>query len=159
MKNFVFVDMDGTLSNDNHRHQHMLDGDWDAYHEASYLDPVVEGTMELLEALHWDVMNICILTSRPEKYMGTTRDWLSSKAALLPVHSILMRPEGDWSASGASKTSCLINFFGDIEKARLQTAFILDDRDTVVDYLRGEGFTVFQAHRTIKEFVEGDTKR
>lgn len=159
MIRYAWFDMDGTLSDDAHRHNHMLTGNWDKYHELSKNDPPIEAVGEVMQSLRSSGMNVGILTSRPMSYRQSTQVWLTKHFPFVTITALLMRPQGDWRPSGESKVSELDKFFRSREIALKRTCCIFDDRDSVAASLREAGFTVFDVHRTVPEYVAGDKHR
>jgi hypothetical protein len=85
-----------------------------------------------------------LLTGRNEKYRQLTEEWLDSTNLHYYVHMLLMRPDNDWSHDHEMKIALLEKEFGSKEVVLQKVAFVVDDRDSVVEGLRNYGLTVLQ---------------
>ena len=140
----VVFDIDGTLANCAHRTELARAKQWDAFHEASIFDAVYPDTYKLMGILGTH-HNVLCLTGRPEKYRAITMNWLLANS-LFP-DEIIMRPDDDWTQDGELKVRLLSERYGSLEGALAEVAFILEDRDRVVEALRNAGFNVWQVRQ------------
>lgn len=151
-RDIVIVDIDGTLSDPTHRLHHVkCDGDciskkdcknhhkrWDLFHAEVDKDPPKPIIIDLVRHLslrHW----IIIVTGRsPEHGCGIkTEDWLQEHLAI-PYEHLFMRAAGDYKPDYEHKKEILDM----LPKHRI--AFVLDDRQQVVDMWRDNGLTCLQ---------------
>ena len=80
VKDLVIVDLDGTLSDPEHR-RHLVNGpkggrDWKQFLELAIEDPVKPFTRSVVESLVDKGFEIQILSGRHRKYLGDSEDWL-----------------------------------------------------------------------------------
>lgn len=78
MTRLALFDLDGTLSDDRHRVQHVLDGDWKTYFEPERVgaDTVLDEGMALVKKYQRAGYVIGYLTARRHVLRQTTEDWL-----------------------------------------------------------------------------------
>jgi len=143
-KEFVVIDLDGTLCNSAHREHFAKNKDWEEFHSLLHEDRVNEDVRQAMESFSFFGMKLIILTGRPEKYRKATNDWLDKNNLSNYVTAILMRSNDDYRSDGDMKADWLARFFGGLEEALRNVLFILDDRDSVVEDLRNKGFRCWQ---------------
>lgn len=101
----VFVDLDSTLCNTQHR-AHLIDRekgtDWVAYSMACSDDEPMEATVVLVRMLASD-HRIVILSGRDEKAAVKTAEWLQKHD--IPHDGILLRRKGDRGSNGEYKAN------------------------------------------------------
>ena len=136
----VWSDLDGTLCECEHR-RHFVRGegkkDWKGFFGAMAEDTVNKPVMDILKALSEDY-KIVYCSGRPDNYMNITQRWLTTHMA--PSGHLFMRSRSDQRSDNIVKEILL-----DFEVlTRFTPYFFLDDRDQVVQMLRGRGFKVFQ---------------
>lgn len=139
----IVCDIDGTLSDSAHRTEHAKNGNWDLFHEKSFEDKPHEDVKNLLEfcSLRY---NIILCTGRNEKYRQTTENWLWSNKLGHLIDHILMRPDNNWEKDHELKPQMLEEYFEGKESALKNVAFVLDDRDKVVEAWRDYGLSCWQ---------------
>lgn len=163
MTDTIVFDIDGTLSNLDHRLHH-LQGDgrrpnWDAFFEEMWRDQPIADVCWLAEIIS-SRATVFVFTGRPEKYRKQTEDWLWSSVPYLMKHveltgAVMMRPDGDYRADTIVKKEMLDGVRGQGFDVRI----VVDDRQSVVDMWRVEGVTCLQAAASDwekKKFAPGD---
>lgn len=152
---FVVVDIDGTLSDPSHRLHHVWDvtslGDvsangqnrlkprWGLFHAEVDKDLPKPVIVDLVKHLaHW--FRIIIVSGRsPEHGCGIkTEEWLDTHLGENYYDHLFMRAAGDYKPDYEHKQEILDL----LPKDRI--AFVLDDRDQVVDMWRKNGLTCLQ---------------
>lgn len=153
-KQFVLVDIDGTLSDPTHRLHHVRDkfktelaaGEvgpfkprWDKFHAEVDKDPPKPAIIDLVKALSV-YYNIIIVSGRsPEYGCGLkTEDWLDQHLGQGIYQHLFMRQAGDYKPDFEHKQEILDL----LPKDRI--AFVIDDRDQVVRMWRENGLTCLQ---------------
>ena len=144
MKKYVIFDIDGTISNPAARADFAMARQWDHFHSLALDDPPIEAMCHLMEAIDDSTLSIILITGRPEKWRSLTDAWLSIHGLSHIVCEILMRPDDDFTPDGPLKLRLLIEMFGSEESMREAILFVVDDKDSVVETLRGAGLTVLQ---------------
>jgi len=142
-KTHVIVDLDGTLCDHSHR-KHLLGGDFNEYHAALVDDALHEDIAQLVEDLSIAHYVIVACTGRPERYRERTLAHLREKEVQQHIDLLLMRPDDDFRSDADVKLALIDEAFDDRATALEQIAFILDDRDKVVEAFRNAGFRVLQ---------------
>ena len=134
----LFVDLDGTLSDDRWRRDAIPD--WDAYHAGIPNDSPRETVAQFLLLTSHCFDQVVILTGRPARFRGETIEWM--KANSIPYDDILMRPNDDFSSNADVKLvlarECLRE-----HALRDCEAIFIDNNQKVADLLRTEGFEVW----------------
>ena len=140
MRNAIIVDIDGTLSNPEHRLHHVKGEkkDFKAFYGEMEGDTVNEWCQWVIDKLKQDV-EIILCTGRPAAYRHQTVKWLSRK--LLSWDRLLMRPadkphEHDWIIKK--------EIYDNNIKDKYNVLFVIDDRQQVVDMWRREGLVCLQ---------------
>lgn len=147
----VIVDVDGTLSNNDHR-QRFLDKEkysgmteddrWECFFSLCFLDSPKIATIETVTALYKAGHRIVIFTGRPEKYREPTREWLNFHQ--VPFSALYMRPDEDRAPDHEVKEKMLSKMYMDSGFSKHDVMLVLDDRQSVVDMWRRLGLTCFQ---------------
>jgi len=140
---YVVFDMDGTLADCSHRLQYAQSKQWDEFHSRCKEDDVIVKIADML-VLMAGVVEIIILTGRPEKYRAATQQWLDESNLSIFCDEILMRSDDDWRPDYEMKINALEKKFGSKEKVLENVWMVIDDRDSVVEGLRNYGLTVLQ---------------
>jgi len=137
-KDIVIVDIDGTLSDVQHR-LHFLKGpgkkDWKRFFEHAPSDPLVEIVVRWVKNLAPEYTAI-LITGRPEDYRRDTEQWLQQHG--IGYSRLLMRHAGDRRPDTVVKRELLE------QVGRARVAFVIDDRAAVCDMYRECGMRVFQ---------------
>lgn len=166
-KKLVLVDMDGTLADCEHR-RHFLEikdcimclstgcspngyndcsycngrghtkKNWDGFYSDCISDPPVEPILKWVKALGDDPdFLVCIVSGRPTDKAGNqTVDWLAKYE--VPYDRIFMRAARDHRPDYMVKQQILDRL------PKNQIAFVIDDRQQVVDMWRRNQLTVYQ---------------
>ncbi len=92
---FAVFDLDGTLSDDGHRHHFMetRPKDWESYNKACPEDPPNEALCRLARSLYEAHCRVEIWTGRPDRIRPQTEEWLRRHE--VPCHRLRMRSETD----------------------------------------------------------------
>lgn len=157
VKDFVVVDIDGTLSDPSHRLHHIQNPmicvcgkekcphvedpfkpRWDLFHAEVDKDLPNRTIIDLVSALHSEAYYIIVVSGRsPEHGCGIkTEDWLNEHG--VPYMHLFMRAAGDYRPDYVHKQQILDLL------PRERIAFVLDDRDQVVEMWRKNGLTCLQ---------------
>ena len=160
MKNIIVCDIDGTIANLRHRLHYIQnedgskkrykDTDWDSFHAACVDDEPYEDVIEILLSLvegHGD-REVYFFSGRNESVRRETVQWMeehvlchsSIKQRTYGPHWLNMRSEGDRRPDTLIKLEMMQDF-----RFTPDTVLcILDDRQSVVDMWRENGFRVLQ---------------
>ena len=139
--NAVIFDLDGTLSDCNHR-MHYLDNkpkDFDSFYGAMSDDTVVKPVASML----WSLSGVSklILTARPVSYSNITKKWLSKHDLLSHIQGLYMRPDEQRRIPDYLYKQSMI----DVIRKEYNILLVIDDRDRVVDMWRKNGIYCLQA--------------
>jgi phosphoglycolate phosphatase-like HAD superfamily hydrolase len=139
---WAVFDLDGTLSNCEHRVALARAKQWDAFHQACVDDP--PHLAEVMIALAWAASGgrVAYNTGRTEPYRSQTRVWLQQQG--LPQGLLFMRAEGDRRPSTVAKREQLQQLEADFLAKGDQIAFIMEDQDKLVALWRELGYTCLQ---------------
>jgi phosphoserine phosphatase len=137
---FVF-DLDGTLANVDHRQEHALNKNWDAFHFLCHLDRPYQNIVDLMSAIseNWKII---IITGRDEKYRKATEHWLDANE-IFP-DALFMRQKDDRRPDHEYKLEIIDSICGSRVSALESVIAWFDDRDNLVAKLRDAGFTICQ---------------
>lgn len=139
MKEWIVIDLDGTLFDCSHRIDFAKSKQWDDFHSRLEADLVFEDVWRLIHAGAFKVM---ALTGRTETYrQQTLTKFINHNIA---VDWLLMRPNDDFRSDVEVKLGLLEQFFGSKSKTLEQVVFALDDRDRVVEGFRNYGLSCWQ---------------
>lgn len=140
MRSCYIFDIDGTLSNNDHRTHHLLKQpkDWEAYHALVAHDTPHEHICELAIALS-KTMPIIYCSGRHDGQRRVTENWLMTYA--VPGHfGLYMRKEGDHRPDHIIKRELLDQIRAD----GFDPIMAFDDRNQVVDMWREAGIPCAQ---------------
>ncbi len=135
----VIFDIDGTLSNCEHR-QHFLEAepkDWENFFKSAEHDEPIEpmhGLLTMLKAT--GNIDIVLCTGRAERMRSTTLKWLEDHEVVFDA--LHMRPDSDRRSDALVKKE-MIQIIG-----RERIWFVVDDRTQVVQMWRKEGLLCLQ---------------
>ena len=137
----VLFDIDGTLADIRHRRGY-LEGerpDWYRFNEAMGNDTPNIPIVALYKTL-WASgdYKIEIVTGRNERFRAVTENWFVWNE--IPLSSITMRPDKDFRPDSELKQDILDGLLAKGHKI----AFVVDDRQQVVDMGRRNGITCLQ---------------
>lgn len=141
-KEFVVFDLDGTISQIEHRVHLAASQQWDEFHQASSQDGAHYDAIEVFSALQDVGLETIILTGRNERYRNQTVDWLSARD--IYPDKLLMRPNDDFTPDHELKPELLFAELGGHKAALEQVLVIFEDRDKVVEAWRNLGFVCYQ---------------
>ncbi|UTW54814.1 HAD family acid phosphatase [Kordiimonas sp. SCSIO 12610] len=141
MKPLVIFDIDGTLADISHR-RHFVMGDnqnWAAFFKEMGDDTPNKPVVGLYQTLTVsNVYDLIIVSARPENYRLLTEQWLVWNG--IEFDRLIMRPEKDYRPDTEIKKEILDLL---LSEGR-EIAFVVDDRDSVVDMWRENGITCLQ---------------
>lgn len=139
----AIFDIDGTLSNPEHRRKHLegeiTDKDWDKFFSEVGKDPVKPWAARMARMYYHNNYEVIIVTGRrgDNDTRRKTENWL--KRHDIFHHKLYMRDEGDRRPDYKVKKEILE---GKIDKDRVE--IVVDDRSSVVEMWRSQGLTVLQ---------------
>jgi hypothetical protein len=143
---YIIVDIDHTIADARWR-DHLLP-QWDAYFADQDKDQPIHEVVAILRSMvhyhncvHMDgTCYVLAVTGRPERTRNQTLLWL--KTNLIPVHEVLMRPDGDHTAAPELK----LRLINGVIKDPGDIVFILEDDPAVVAALKTLGRPILQVH-------------
>jgi phosphoglycolate phosphatase-like HAD superfamily hydrolase len=152
MRKTIVVDLDGTLSDARYRVHLAQIGQWHDFHVMGADDPVHEDVAELIAAIVPIDYRVIILTGRNEAYRGLTEKWLREHALSGYIDALLMRPDWDYTPDRDLKPRLLSEWHAAQQRhlgheevdVKSAVAFILEDRDGMVERWRELGFNCWQ---------------
>jgi hypothetical protein len=140
----VIVDLDGTLSDCNHR-LHLIEGpkkNWDEFFEGCTNDPVIEPMFNLLK-MFYDDYKIVVITARPERNRELTTSWLVKNE--IKFDALYMRKNVDFRKSPLVKSDlvdvAISNSFNPI--------YAFEDREDCCTMFRARGIFTLQVADSI----------
>jgi predicted kinase len=136
----VIFDIDGTLSNPEHRLHYVTNGkkDWDAFLTGCGEDTPYQEIIDLCNAVENTCSHLLLVTGRSERFRETTEEWLERHG--VRYRELHMRPEGDYRPDYVIKSEILDRLLADGH----EIDFVVDDRQTVIDMWRSRGLTCLQ---------------
>ena len=134
----IALDFDGTLC-DTDQIAH-LQGDWPAFHDASFNCPPRHSLMMFIKRLQ-TVANVVIVTGKPIEYESRVIKWCCDYGFY--PDAILMRPKDDWRKTADLKLQMLREYLDCDDLSKVLVA--IEDRDKMVDAYRAAGVTCLQA--------------
>lgn len=141
MRKIVLFDIDGTLANIDHRRS-ILDRDphnWKEFFASMGDDTPNKAVVDLYSLLWASDKHECIIVSgRPEDYRKITEQWFIWNN--IPFDRLIMRPKNDSCSDHVIKEEMLKTLLAEGK----EIAFVVDDRQSVVDMWRRNGLTCFQ---------------
>jgi hydroxymethylpyrimidine pyrophosphatase-like HAD family hydrolase len=138
MNKIIICDLDGTLSNCQHRMQFLKRKDWDSFNEKCKEDRCNENVANIIRNLKNRFTEIYIVTGRSDKYKEETKEWLFLND--ISYNKLFMRNAEDKRSDKDVKEEILEKH---IDKSSVW--FVIDDRDTVVEMWRENGLCCLQA--------------
>ncbi len=146
----IIFDIDGTLSDVEHRRHHVSGGkkEWDQFFDKMVDDPPFHDVCLLAELLgdhplvNQGAVKLFLFSGRPESHRKQTEDWLNihARSYFQKAEALLMRMEGDYRPDTVVKKEMLEGVQGQGYEVR----FVVDDRPSVCDMWRKAGLTVLQ---------------
>ena len=141
IKQYIVMDLDGTLADNRHRLAPGLS--WDEANELLDNDGVYVGAKALLIRWQESGGKVIVLSSRSEAFRERTRKWLADK--LIEPDVLILRPNNNYLSDAVLKTHLLDKHFEGRAEAQQAVAFILDDSEAVVTAFRNAGFMAWHA--------------
>lgn len=137
----VLFDIDGTLADISHRRP-ILEKDpraWGAFFAIMGDDTPNKAVVDLYNLIWASKQHECIIvTGRPNDYRKITEQWFIWNH--IPFDRLIMRPKNDNRADHIIKEEMLNTLIAEGK----EIAFVVDDRQSVVDMWRRNGLTCFQ---------------
>ena len=144
-KDIVICDIDGTISQVGERLRYLQETppDWDSFYEDCFDDePIVEMCL-LVRSLRKAGYNIIFCTGRRDSVRDRTEAWIKRYVSEdFTIPRILMRPTADHRHDTEVKPELLQRHLTEAERQRI--AFILEDRDSMVEKWRELGYRCLQ---------------
>jgi phosphoglycolate phosphatase-like HAD superfamily hydrolase len=137
----VLFDIDGTLANIDHRRSILEDDphNWIDFFAAMGGDSPNKAVVDLYHLLWTSTEHECVIVSgRPDNYRKITEQWFVWNN--IPFSRLIMRSQNDSRADHIIKEEILKAL---LEEGK-EIAFVVDDRQSVVDMWRRNGLTCFQ---------------
>jgi hypothetical protein len=142
-KEYIVVDLDGTLADISHRVHLAQAKAWDDFHALAQDDKIIASTAQIVSALaHF--FTIIVVTGRNERLRPGTEGWLQKQDATPFISAVLMRPDDDYRPDGEMKLSLLEAHFGSKQAVLDNVELAIDDRDRVVEAFRNYGLICWQ---------------
>jgi len=154
-KNLIICDLDGTIANIEHR-LHYIKGpnkDWASFTKACVNDEPYKDVIEILDSLALGMGNGCnvcgaverefyFFSGRSEVVRKETEEWLKEHVPITEDRDweLYMRKEGDYRPDTTIKYEMMY----ELKITPDDVLCILDDRQSVVDMWRKEGFRCLQ---------------
>ena len=135
----VIFDLDGTLANIDHR-LHFINQktkDWSGFSKACTADLPKKAVIQTAKALYQFGHPLWILSGRSALVEKETIAWL--KQYDIPYNKLLMRPINNFTPDYVLKYEWISAY-----NLKSRTLCVYDDRQSVVDMWREEGFECFQ---------------
>ncbi len=142
MKNWIVMDLDGTLCDCSHRVHLAQAKQWDEFHAGIPDDKPNQEVVKLLE--RFTEYEVLLCTGRDEKYRDPTERWLHDNGLSQYITAMVMRPDDDHSSDHELKPRLVDEFFGSRQAALDAVLLVLDDRDRVVEAWRDARFKCWQ---------------
>lgn len=135
--NAIWIDIDNTLSNTDHRNHYMSDGrkNWNGFFSEMGNDKVNEWCKQIANAMY-DQTFVLICSARPDNYKKVTEKWLEDHK--VKHHQLFMRLRNDNRRDDVVKE---IMYEFEV-KTNYNLLFSVDDRQQVVNKIRSHGVTV-----------------
>ncbi len=131
----VIIDIDGTLSNSEHRED--LKGKWDEYFNAAYKDTLYEDSKQIAEMLD-NSCEIILLTGRPERIREDTLKWLADNE--IAYDTLIMRPEGDKRSGVETKKDLFERYI----EGKYDILFVVDDEAQNLKMFQDKGLNTLK---------------
>ena len=156
-KTAVIIDIDGTLSNNEHRLHHIrikrsgLDvvqptpEDWGAYNEAMIHDTVNEWCKNIILGLNKVDTPVLLVSGRGAEYMKETLQWLSDNGMRVgsEFENLYLRSIKDYRPDYETKLEIYLKRI----EPYFDVLFAIDDRQQVVDMWRKQGIICLQCNK------------
>ncbi len=146
-------DVDGTLSNNEHRVRHLSSDqkDWKAFFATQMEDAPYEAVFDLMHSLVELGHKCIIITGRDEEHRQPTFDWVNLHYKYdFKNEDLYMRPRGDRRDDDGIKLEILKGILD--KNPEYKVMGIFEDRHRVIDAWRDAGYYVFECNQTRTEF-------
>ena len=132
MRKAILVDLDGTLTNVDHRVNfvRMEPKNWQEFNDRMIHDPINEWCQELIRAMKAQNYEIIFVTGRGNDYRAETETWLLKHN--INYDQLFMRSIGDFREDADVKEEIYLKSIKD----NCQVLFVVDDRKSVVERWR-----------------------
>ncbi len=140
LKKAIIVDLDGTLTNCDHRLSHLRKSpkDWDAFFLGMGEDELHEWCAQLISSMSKSGHAVILLTGRPDEYRELTTKWLAKHE--ISYDHLLMRKTDDHRSDSEVKWE----LYQQAVAPRYQVLFCVEDRASVVAMWRENGIRTLQ---------------
>jgi len=134
----VVFDIDGTLADVSERVHHVRrkPKNWTAFFAGIVQDKAIRSMVRLCNLLHDAGVRIVLCSGRPERYRPQTASWLAREG--VRYDELRLRRDGDRRSDTIAKREMV----ADLDRDRV--LFIVEDRSSVVEMWRAEGFVCLQ---------------
>lgn len=139
MRQVVIVDIDGTIADCSARIKYLEQKNWDAFYDACGNDTPIMPICDLVANLTIDY-DIAFISGRRESCRAATEMWVQHWIGYFPSGSFFFRANGDTRPDTTVKPE----LFQRSGIAKGVVAFILEDRNVMVEKWRELGFTCLQ---------------
>jgi len=160
MTKSIIVDIDGTLSNPNHR-RHLVEGedkDWEKFFSKVDEDPINEWCKTLVTSIKCSMyqpveIKVILVTGRPEiskdgvNVYRKTVEWLDEHNLGNMYDELVMRPKGDFRKDTVVKQEILDEQLPDADSI----LFAVDDRKDIAKMWRENGITCLQCKDEVED--------
>lgn len=149
----IIVDIDGTLSDCDHRRHHVEgdNKDWAAFNGAMEGDKIQPWCKTMISAFQYELIKVILVTGREETYRKITEEWLEANGLyqrgkpiegvrfedVIEYEGLLMRRARDYRQDAVIKEEILKSKI----LPKFNVVFAVDDRRQVVDMWRRNGIT------------------
>ena len=148
LKDIVICDIDGTVSLVGERLKYLRETppDWDAFYNDCFDDEPITEMCALVANLRRTGYRIIFCTGRRDTVREKTEKWIQKYiSAAFTLPRILMRPANDHRHDVEVKPELLDKYLTVEERERI--AFILEDRNSMVDKWRELGYRCLQVDK------------
>ena len=147
-------DVDGTLSNNDHRIRHLNQHnkkDWDKFFAEQHLDDPYDAVFEIMNGMTRLGQKCIVITARDERFRDVTLEWINNHYdGEFKSEDLYMRANGDRRDDDFIKLEVLKEI---LNKNPLYTVMgIFEDRHRVIDSWREAGYYVFECNQSRTEF-------
>jgi len=152
-KDCIIVDLEGTLSNCEHRIHHYKNKDYNKWNELFREDTVYESIVEIINRYKVNGVQIILCTAKSVKYIPDVLFWLQKQEILFLINHFYFRISGDKRPSVEVKKGMLEKI---IEKFNVLVAY--DDRKDICHMYYNEGIIPYlfipDKHKTPADFLK-----
>ena len=131
----IIVDIDGTISDHQHRLHYVEAKQYDKYYSLCGDDKPKQLIINVVNQYYGDFV-IILLTGRPETYRKITELWLAFNKVNYDL--LFMRPEGDFRKDCIYKE----NFYHKFIESKYDVKRCFDDKDSNLNMFKGLGLNV-----------------